>query len=336
MKKKPKRRPWLPTYSAAVVAELFPTELAHRAECIRCARQPETLYGTAETIIDVGVDKGVDITAQWADRIVSAIGDASTPIEIRTRMQRAAAANDVRPFAKIASQRILHGAMLGVLDSNWEGETGGIVAPSKFTDIPPVPSFARKPFEEAVSFFRSKKVLSPEAFKKLDAAARTRAFSIARAANEELVSAAYAELSRRIAEGADLASFKEFAKTRLESAGWVPANKSHIELIFRNQVIGAYSRGRHAEMTQPAVLKARPIWQIRGVADARQRDNHRAVNGVAVRADDPVWRTKFPPYGNNCRCRAVSRSEADVKRLDIPIVGGAALDPVPDPGWHTA
>jgi SPP1 gp7 family putative phage head morphogenesis protein len=331
VKRKPKRRPLLPTY----VAGLFAAELAHRAECIRCARQPSTLYGSPEVIVDLGVDRGVVVTASWAERIVDAIGDASTVGEIRARMRRATAGNELAPFAKIARERILHGAMLGALDSNWEGETGGVVEPARFVDVAAVPSFAKKPFEEAISFFRSKRILSPVSFRRLEGAAKVRSFSIARAANQELLAAAHAELERQLREGADLRSFKEFARDRMEKAGWVPANKSHVELIFRNNVVGAYSQGRKAEMTQPLVLKARPVWQVRGVDDARQRDNHRKVNGVAVRADDPVWNHLWTPFGMNCRCRITSRSEADVKRLNIEVRGGDALAPVPDPGWET-
>lgn len=332
MKKKPKRRPLLPTY----VASLFAAELAHRDECIRCARQPSTLYGTPESIIDRGVDRSIEVTGRWAERLVDAIGDASSPGEIRARMRRAAAGNDLHAFATIARERILHGTMLGSLDSNWEGETGGIVEPAHFVDVAPVPSFATKPFEEAVSFFRSKKILNSATFNRLDAAAKVRSFSIARAANLELLQAANAELERQLKEGADLASFKKFAKERLINAGWTPANKSHVELIFRNNVVGAYSQGRKAEMTQPLVLKARPIWQVKGVDDARQRRNHRAVNGVAVRADDPVWNHLWTPFGHNCRCRMLSRSEADAKRLNIEVRSGDALAPVPDAGWESS
>lgn len=333
MKRKRKVPP--PGYLVAFARELFPEEIAHRADCIMKARQPRTLYGSPETIIDDGISGGIRETAKWADRIVASIGEASSAGEILARMKRAAAGNSLKAFSRDVYESLLRGATLGALDSNWEGETGGTIEPAKFVDIPPLPGYADKPFAEAISWFKSKEILSPLTFRRLDAAAKRRAFSIARAANVEMLNAAHAELTRQLEAGADLRSFKKFAKERLESAGWVPANKSHVELVFRNNVVGGYGGGRHAEMHEPAVLKARPIFQVRGVGDSRMRDNHRAVNGVAVRADDPVWRNLWPPFGHNCRCRVTSRSESDAKRLGLEVVGGGALAPVPDHGWRS-
>jgi hypothetical protein len=83
-------------------------------------------------------------------------------------------------------------------------------------------------------------------------------------------------------------------------------------------------------MTQPAVLKLRPYWQIMGPDDDRKRPTHRKALGVVLPADHPFWRTAFPPFGYNCRERVVSRSQ---KWVDAH--GGVSSPPtgLPDPGF---
>lgn len=318
-----------------IAGELFRGELDDLAERIRCARQPSTLYGSPETLIERGIDRGIVETAKWAERIVGAIGNADSSEAIRNRTRAAAKSNDLKPFSRNTYERMLHCASLGALDANWEYETGGTVAQPRFVAIPPLPGFADKPFAEAISWFKTKRVLTPNAFRALDAAAKRRAFTVARLANEDMLRVVHAELARQLEEGADLARFKEFAAARLESAGWVPANKSHVELIFRNNVVGAHSAGRREQMFQPEVLKARPIIQLKGVGDDRMRPRHKKANGKAALASDPVFRHLWTPLGHNCRCRFVSRSEVEAKRLGIDIVDGSELEAAQDPGWES-
>jgi uncharacterized protein with gpF-like domain len=86
-------------------------------------------------------------------------------------------------------------------------------------------------------------------------------------------------------------------------------------------------------MRQPAVLEARPYWQVLGVNDDRARPHHRAAHGKVLRADDGFWARAPLPWGHNCRCRKVSRSQKDVERLGLSVTSGAALTGLPDKGW---
>jgi SPP1 gp7 family putative phage head morphogenesis protein len=316
-------------------SELFRGEVEELEARIRCARQPSTLYGSPEALIEKGIDRGITETARWAERIVDAIGNADSAGAIRSQTRAAAKRNDLKAFARNAYERMLHCAALGALDANWEYETGGTVAQPRFVAIPPLPGFADKPFGEAISWFKSKHVLRPDAFRALDASAKRRAFTVARLANEDLLGAVHAELARQLEQGASLEDFKRFAKERLESAGWVPANKSHVELIFRNNVVGAHGAGRRKQMFQPEVLKARPIFQLKGVGDDRMRPRHKKANGKAALATDPVFRHLWTPLGHNCRCRFVSRSEVEAKRLGLELVDGSVLEAAQDPGWES-
>lgn len=243
----------------------------------------------------------------------------------------------------------MHGAMLGAMDSVTERES---------EEEAPLPTLqqcrllfkapaSKVPFGEAIQKFEERQIVSREVFDQLSAAAKQRAFTIAGLATEELLGDAHAELARQLKasdensyfnestgkwvyKGPNIREFDKFAKERLETAGWTPANPSHVETIFRTNVASAYSGGRVAEMTQPDVLAARPYWQIVAVGDSRSRPAHKRAHNTILAADNPFWRTVFPPFGYNCRCRVVSRS----KRW-VDAHGGPTRVPVglPDPGF---
>jgi hypothetical protein len=252
----------------------------------------------------------------------------------------------------LTEQAIIHGAMAGALDSLEEREREEPEPIKAYArartilakrDVP----FTQQPFAAAIEAFSKRDIVPRATFDALSAAAKQKAFTVAGLATEELLGDAHAELDRQLKaspehtykdpetgkwvyKGPNLREFRKFAEKRLESAGWTPSNPSHVETIFRTNIASAYSTGRVAEMTQPAVLKLRPYWQIMGPDDDRKRPTHRKALGVVLPADHPFWRTAFPPFGYNCRERVVSRSQ---KWVDAH--GGVSSPPtgLPDPGF---
>lgn len=308
--------------------------------------QPRSANGTPEVLVERGVREGARYTTRWAEQIADA-GDGTDAAKIYRNLQRAAEALDVEPMARAWERRILHGLMLGGLDAQWEMGREAVVEPVKFAPaaplvVPGVPEasgiadFVTMPFGDAIRLFRDRRVLTRRAFDRLTAAAKMRAFTVAGLARKEMLATAHDELAKAIATGADLRTFGKALTERFESAGWTRLNPSHVETVFRNGVMNAYSDGRRAQMRQPAVMAARPYWQILGVDDDRTRPTHGKAHGKVLLADDPFFDRAGPPFGHNCRCRTVSRSAADLKRLGLTPTTGAQIDGLPDEGWNTS
>ncbi len=296
------------------------TNMAGRHICL--ARQPETVFGSPETCVDRGVDETSTQTGKFADSIVAAVRGLSSARQIRDAIDRAAEQFDNGRIAAPIERELLQGGMLGALDSWFEMEEGVTIEVESFgalheqlmkLDARRVLAesdrrFAGKPINEAIKSFLERKAVTRDEFDSMEAAAQRKAFTVANAANREMVRTVKRELIRQVAVGADLSDFGKHAAERFEQAGWTPVNSSHVETVFRTNVINAYSGGRVRQMSQPDVLEARPFWQIMGVRDARQRDSHGAVHGAVLRANDPFWKTAAPPFGFNCRCRIRSLS----------------------------
>lgn len=196
--------------------------------------------------------------------------------------------------------------------------------------------FVRKPFEAAVRAFAQRRVLTRQAFYRLSTAAKKRAFTISGIARRDMLETAHDEVTRAIREGVGGKELRARLAERFTASGWTPLKPSRVDLVFRNATMGAYASGRHAQMTQPHVLAARPYWQVLGANDDATRPAHRRIHGKVFAHDDDVWKRTHggPPLGHNCRCRKVSRSEADLERLGLKVsVGGDHRD-VPDEGWR--
>ncbi len=251
---------------------------------------------------------------------------------------------------KALAPELEHAQWLGALDADFEAKSGRPVKVETFTELwagllllktgaaandagaDPDPAFAKRPQIDAGESFIEREVVTRDVFDDMAIAAQRRAFTVANAATKEIARSVKRELVRQVALGADLADFKKHALGRLESAGWTPVNSSHAETVLRTNVMKAYNSGRYRQMAQPKVVAVRPYWQILGVGDDRQRKTHHDIQNKVFRADDPIFKTAYPPFGYNCRCRARSLSKAQGESIGISS-GSSYDDELPDKGF---
>ena len=309
-------------------------------------KQPETVNGSPESIMDRGVRRAVKITGSWVDEIAEAVEGLGTSKEIREALRRIEQRLDQSELEGALAEADLQSGLLGALDAHYEAETEDIVAPAKFSGSEFVylleerarsesgGRFASRGIDHAVGFFERLEVLQVnsliEAREWLDEYSVRHAFWVSGLVKKRMLQDVRKELSRQIAKGSDLRTFRKFVKARLESAGWTPKNRSHVETVFRTNVLKSYGAGRAKQMRHPSVIKARPYWRITGVKDNRTRETHRAVQGWILLASDAAWLEAYPPFGMNCRCRVTSRRNATVVRL-----GSELLRYVPDLGFRS-
>lgn len=260
--------------------------------------QPEGPHGSPEDIIVEGVDDGAVVTGRWANQYSRAVRGLSSSRDIIQALNQQFAETNLEPFAKIAGEDQVRGALLGAADSHYEQETGEVV---EFQLV----DFGGS-LMAAIRYIANLGILSDRSTDSMRKKAQRQGFSIAGLTNKRMLETTKRELVRQVSQGSDLRRFHIFVKQRLESAGFTPANPSHVETIFRTNVMTSYNSGRLEQQTQAKVLAARPYWQVITVTDGRQRPNHGALHRKVFRADDPAWQKAYPPFGFNCRCRVRS------------------------------
>lgn len=316
---------------------------------VRSAAQPEEkVIGSIETLIGKGAKEGARELQSVAAEYAAGIKGLTTAAEISKALDRIHDDVDLHGFLRSIERRTLHGAMAGAIANQYEFETDTVLPVAEFErnygpriflaptgGAPADPQFVSRGLNDAIRWFRQRAVVTRDVFDRLEAAAKRRAFTIAQMTNNQMLQRAKDELEAHIREGKQLRDFKKAMELRFISSGFTPANPSHVETIYRTNVLNAYNAGRHAQATQPAVLRVRPYWQIRTVNDGppRQRETHQAVHLWVLKADDSIWQTIYPPFGFNCRCRTTTLSEKEVKARSLRIRTGGEIHGLPDPGF---
>ncbi len=143
------------------------------------------------------------------------------------------------------------------------------------------------PFEEAVAYFRQKlgNILTREEFDALEMEEKARAFTAARVVAADELQSLYDSLLSVIEKGGTLMDFQEVARPLLTEP-W------HLNLVFQQNVSGAYGAGHLAQAQQAKDL--RPYGRY--ITGPNPRPEHEALNDQVYPLDHPFWANHWPPW----------------------------------------
>ncbi len=187
------------------------------------------------------------------------------------------------------------------------------------------------PFEEAIAYFRSKLNIPSERWDQIVAEAHDWAFAVAGVTKGELLEDLRQAIEKALTEGTTLQEFRQDFDEIVEQRGWSyrGGRDWRTAIIFGTNIRVAYAAGRYRQMTEPAVLAARPYWMWRHGDSYQPRPLHQEWDGLILAASDPWWQTHYPPCGFGCRCRVFSLSTTEVERM------GREPDQAPNDGFYT-
>jgi len=173
-----------------------------------------------------------------------------------------------------------------------------------------------QPFKEAIRFFRQKANVTTRTWTDVYAAAHSRAFIVAGAASQAIVEDFRAAIDKALSQGTTLAEFRGDFDAIVERYGWSHTGSRNwrSRVIFETNMVTAYAAGRYAKLTAPDTLEACPYWQYQHSGALHPRKEHLAWDGLTLRADDPFWRTNYPPNGWRCGCFVIPASDRDLRR----------------------
>jgi len=167
----------------------------------------------------------------------------------------------------------------------------------------------------AIDYFRSKALMTDEAFEEDAAANHAKSFMLAGVADLDVIDHVFRELDKSIATGTDFREFKASCKESLENAwGGTVANPGwRLETIFRTNIQSAYQAGRYKEAREGQA--DRPYGFFSFVDDDRQSDICGDLadqfEGKAIALDDPIWNKVWPPNHYNERTDVVTLTEGE-------------------------
>ena len=191
-----------------------------------------------------------------------------------------------------------------------------------------------RPFEQQVEFFLRKVSVPTGGWWDLQRADHAHGFMVAGAFKADLLADLRGIVQGAIERGTPIEQFRKEFDAIVQRHGWAyrGGRNWRTRVIYETNIRQSYNAGRIAQLTSPAMVKARPYWQYRhndkGYSQ-HPRPLHLAWNGLILRWDDPWWQTHAPMNGWGCKCGIRALSDADLRRM-----GKVGPDQAPDDGHY--
>lgn len=172
------------------------------------------------------------------------------------------------------------------------------------------------PNEAAADYIRGKAVADPKNFGNLPPQLKQRAFTVAGIEQLDALRKLRDAIAK-LPEGASWDDVKKDVAAQISTYTGVDtkAAKARAEHTLRTQGFQAYAVARHQQ--QMATVRSHPYWMYETVGDNRVRAGHAALDGKVLRADDPWWKTHYPPWDWGCRCVVIALDEEDAQEFGI-------------------
>lgn len=181
---------------------------------------------------------------------------------------------------------------------------------------PYIAAVLARPFAEQVAFFRGKlgRLVPTAKWTDLLRSSHDRAFMVAGAQNADLLAGLAAAVDRAIVGGVGIDSFRRDFAALVKRHGWGYNGDFNwrTRTIYTTNMATSYAAARLAQLRAAGFG-----WWVYRHSDSvlHPRPYHLSWNGLTLRAEDPWWKTHFPPNGWGCRCRVVGvRKPEDAAR----------------------
>lgn len=161
-------------------------------------------------------------------------------------------------------------------------------------DIPP---------QEAIDYFKRKKVLPADKFYELEAEAKAGSFAIGNVYKTDVTEALQEELVDALQTGRTQQQVIGKLKDILAGAGHKALGDAHLETVFRTTTQMAYGVGRR--IAQEEAAEYLPFWEYSAVGDDRTRPTHMALDGSVYPVNHSFWDSYYPPWDFRCRCSVI-------------------------------
>lgn len=184
---------------------------------------------------------------------------------------------------------------------------------------------------DAVAYFHAKGFAISDDWQDVWTRAHARAFTVAKAAQMDVLTAIRNEVDAALSQGLTAKQFQANLKPQLEKLGWWGKQEIdgrevqlgspyRLNTIYRQNLQTAYMAGRYRRMLSRS--KTHPYWQYVAIDDGQTRPAHARLRGKVFRFDDPIWDIIYPPNGWGCRCRVRALTEVQVKAMGITVENG--------------
>jgi hypothetical protein len=199
------------------------------------------------------------------------------------------------------------------------------------------------PPEEAIEAFRRKGLQPSFSWQDVYAEEHARAFTVAKVAKLDILEDIHGAVDAAIAEGETFADFKRRLIPTLQEKGWWGRGRMvdprdgeekdvqlgsvrRLRTIYDTNLRTAHAAGRWEQVQRTAAQ--RPFLRYVHLDNGNPREQHKAWHGRVLPAEDPWWRTAFPPNGWGCHCSVQQLSARDLARYGYNVSPSPPKHPI--------
>jgi hypothetical protein len=155
-------------------------------------------------------------------------------------------------------------------------------------------------------------------------------FMVAGAYKAELLSYFRAAVDKAITKGTTLAEFQKDFDGIVARHGWSynGSRNWRSELIYSTNIRTSYAAGRWEQLTDPEQMQVMPYLTYKHGDSRVPRPEHLAWDGLTLPADDPWWKTHYPPNGWGCKCRVYGSTKSEYAAAQKKGLGKAPSSPI--------
>ena len=196
--------------------------------------------------------------------------------------------------------------------------------------LPSLMALFKLPFKEQESFFKKKLNIPTLRWTDLWKEQHAKAFSVAGAYKDDLLTDFRGAVDKAITEGTTLADFRKDFDSIVERNGWSynGSRNWRSEVIYSTNIRTAHAAGRWQQLSDPVVQKAYPYLEYRHGNSIHPRPEHLAWNGITLPRDDPWWKTHYPPNGWGCKCTVLASTRRDQQKAAANGMAEAPPSPI--------
>lgn len=306
---------WVESQSPAQPAQpgqLQPGAPASFASCPHCgevsfAREnPGTVEQLAGQLAIVAAPAMDAMVAKCAELV----NHAATLEEVRATLAKPPSPADLEPMTKLAGVLAQYLAL-----ANLAGRAE-VVDEQSAEFASPFEALFHQPFDQAVKALRDKVNIPTARWDDLWQEEHASGFMVAGAIQADLLADLREAVDKAVSEGITLETFRKQFANIVDRYGW-SYNGSEAwrsRVIYETNIRTTYQAGRWLQLTDPETLSLYPYLEYRHGDSINPRLQHLAWDGLTLPADDPWWRTHYPPNGWGCKCTVFAAGKRDLAR----------------------
>ncbi len=180
---------------------------------------------------------------------------------------------------------------------------------------------------DAIAFLKTKLALPTGTFTDIWQEQHAKAFVVAGANTDALVTDFHVAVTKAISEGQSIGEFRKSFDDIVARHGWsYKGNRGwRSRVIYETNLRQAFMNAKWQRFWANRIM--RPFLRYVGILDGRIRPMHRSWHNLVLPITDPWWDTHYPMNGWGCRCDVQSLNEAAVKRLGLTVQKEAPYAP---------